>query len=57
MKWVYTDCRERMPKTLFECEAEMVLSADKLFEMSTGLEASKQPYITVKSPDWSRVVQ
>jgi hypothetical protein len=55
MKWIYTDCNGGAIHTLFECEADDILAADKVFEMATGLDAKKQPYITVRSPDWAKL--
>jgi hypothetical protein len=55
MKWIYTDYRVSPPVTLFECEADDILTADHLLELMYGIDAKKQPLITVKSPDWWQI--
>jgi len=59
MKYVYTDYSDK-PKQIFECEAEDILAADKLYEAAgMRMEENKKGKkimpsdITCWSPDWS----
>jgi hypothetical protein len=51
MKYIYTNTEA---KTIFECEAEDILAADKQYKSHAGLGSKESipSFVTTWSPDW-----
>jgi len=50
MKWCYLN--NKSDTLVFQCEAESITDADKLFFDATGIVVVKASHISCYSPDW-----
>jgi len=45
MRFIYKDNSKKNKPIIFQCEAELITEADKLYKESTGKDIVKQPFV------------